>query len=111
MRNRGAGRHEQRRNRRGWGWPRRRRSEVSQHAPAEARGTLAEVSPGERVRVKDIRGSGPLVQRIMLLGVLPGAELFFVRRALTGDPLEVQVNGSSLSLRTAEARTIQVETI
>lgn len=74
-------------------------------------GTLAGVAPGERVRVRDVDGAGPLVQRLMLLGVLPGTELVFLRRAPAGDPVEVRVHGASLSLRMAEARAILVEPV
>jgi Fe2+ transport system protein FeoA len=52
---------------------------------------------------------GPLSQRIMTLGLLEGSEVQVIRRAPTGDPMEIRVMDYALSLRRDEASTIQVE--
>jgi ferrous iron transport protein A len=54
---------------------------------------------------------GPLVQRIMQLGCIENTEVVLVRRAPTGDPIEVQVSGYALSLRRDEARLVLVRDI
>lgn len=71
--------------------------------------TLDELKPGQRGTVTAINGDGPLVQRLMALGLLEGSEVCMTRRALGGDPLEVQVMGYALSLRREEARRIEVQ--
>jgi ferrous iron transport protein A len=44
----------------------------------------------------------------MALGLLEGSEVSMTRRAIGGDPLEVQVMGYALSLRREEARRVEV---
>lgn len=70
--------------------------------------TLADLSPGARVRITSIETSDPAVQRLMILGLVEGAELEFLRASLGGDPLEVRVYGAAISLRRAQARAFHV---
>jgi Fe2+ transport system protein FeoA len=46
----------------------------------------------------------------MTLGLLEGTPVAMIRRALGGDPLEIDVMGYALSLRKAEAKQIDVDT-
>lgn len=71
--------------------------------------TLDELKPGQRGTILKIEGEGPLVQRLMALGLLEGSEVAMTRRAIGGDPVEVQVMGYSLSLRREEARRVEIE--
>jgi ferrous iron transport protein A len=70
---------------------------------------LSTLSPGQLARVASIEGSGALRQRLLDLGVLPGAELGLERTGPGGDPLWVRCQGTQLALRRAEARTVLVE--
>jgi len=70
--------------------------------------TLDELKPGQRATIVRIDGDGPLVQRLMALGMLEGSEVTMTRRALGGDPVEVQVMGYALSLRREEARRVEI---
>lgn len=70
--------------------------------------TLDELKPGQRAMITRIDGNGPLVQRLMALGLLEGSEIAMTRRAIGGDPLEVKIMGYALSLRRDEARRIGV---
>jgi Fe2+ transport system protein FeoA len=70
--------------------------------------TLDEMAPGQRGIVTAIAGEGPLVQRLMTLGLLEGSEVSVTRRAIGGDPIEIEVMGYSLSLRRSEAQLITV---
>ncbi len=70
--------------------------------------TLDELKPGQQGTITRIDGEGPLVQRLMALGLLEGSPVAMVRRALGGDPVEVQVMGYALSLRREEARRVEV---
>ena len=44
----------------------------------------------------------------MVLGLVEGAEVLFLRRSLGGDPLEVRIYGAAISLRDAQARAFHV---
>jgi len=46
----------------------------------------------------------------MVLGLVEGAELMFLRRSLGGDPLEVRIYGAAISLRQAQAQRFHVVT-
>jgi Fe2+ transport system protein FeoA len=70
--------------------------------------TLDQLQPGQSASITAIDGDGPLVQRLMALGLLEGSKVTVTRKALGGDPIEVQVMDYSLSLRRDEARRIQV---
>lgn len=70
--------------------------------------TLDELKPGQRATILRIDGEGPLVQRLMALGMLEGSEVAMTRRAIGGDPVEVQVMGYALSLRREEARRVEI---
>jgi Fe2+ transport system protein FeoA len=71
--------------------------------------TLDELKTGRPARIASITGDGPLVQRLMAMGLLEGSEIVVQRRAIGGDPIEVTVMGYALSLRREEARRVQVE--
>ena len=70
--------------------------------------TVAELKPGDRVRIESIETDDPAVQRLMVLGLVEGAELVFLRRSLGGDPLEVRLYGAAISLRVEQARSFHV---
>ena len=71
--------------------------------------TLDELKNGRRATITGIDGQDPLAQRLMALGLLEGTDVEVNRRALGGDPLEISIWGSTLSLRREEARRITVE--
>lgn len=56
-----------------------------------------------------MQSGGALGQRLLELGLLEGTTVEMVRRAPAGDPVEIRVCGSLLSLRVAEAEGITVE--
>lgn len=71
--------------------------------------TLDELKPGQRGTITNIEGEGPLVQRLMALGLLEGSVVAMTRRAIGGDPVEIKVMDYALSLRRDEARRIEVQ--
>jgi ferrous iron transport protein A len=71
--------------------------------------TLDQLKPGQQATITAIGTKGPLAQRLMALGLLEGTPVGMLRRALGGDPLEIDVMGYALSLRRDEARKIIVE--
>ena len=44
----------------------------------------------------------------MVLGLVEGAEVLFLRRSLGGDPLEIRIYGAAISLRDEQARRFRV---
>jgi Fe2+ transport system protein FeoA len=44
----------------------------------------------------------------MVLGLVEGAEIVFLRRSLGGDPLEIRIYGAAISLRDEQARRFTV---
>jgi Fe2+ transport system protein FeoA len=44
----------------------------------------------------------------MVLGLVEGAELVFLRRSLGGDPLEIRLYGAAISLRAEQAQRFKV---
>ncbi len=73
--------------------------------------SLDRLEPGATCIVRGIDGEGPSVRRLMALGLVPGTRVAFVRTAPLGDPLEVIVRGTHLSLRRSEAERVHVEPV
>jgi len=71
--------------------------------------TLKDVRIGETVKVKKIHGEGAVKRRIMDMGLTKGVEVYVRKVAPLGDPVEVTIRGYELSLRKADAETIEVE--
>ncbi|MSR08739.1 MAG: ferrous iron transport protein A [Gammaproteobacteria bacterium] len=70
--------------------------------------TLDELKVGQAGTITELEGQGPVVQRLMALGLLAGSLVRITRRAIGGDPLEVQVMDYALSLRREEARRVMI---
>ena len=73
--------------------------------------TLSDLKPGDFVRIESIETEDPAVQRLMVLGLVEGAMLRFLRRSLGGDPLEFRIHGAAISLRRELARHFHVATV
>lgn len=72
--------------------------------------TLDQLKPGQQAVITRVDNEGQLAQRLMSLGLLEGTRVELLRRALGGDPIEIDVMGYALSLRKAEASQIEIET-
>ena len=70
---------------------------------------LKEVPVGGKARVVKIHGEGAVKRRIMDMGITKGVEIFVRKVAPLGDPIEITVRGYELSLRKADAESIEVE--
>ncbi len=70
---------------------------------------LSEVPEGGRARVVHLHASCPIRRRLADMGILPGVEVEMVRKAPLGGPVEIALDGFSLSLRRSEARAVEVE--
>ena len=71
--------------------------------------TLRDVKVGQTVRVVKLHGEGAVKRRIMDMGITKGVEVYVLKLAPLGDPVEVNVRDYELSLRKADAEMIEVE--
>ena len=72
--------------------------------------TLASLPLGQHAVVAELTCPDvALAQKLMAMGVLPGATVCVERKAPLGDPLAVRVRGTLLSLRASDAGYIKVE--
>jgi Fe2+ transport system protein FeoA len=69
---------------------------------------LAELGLGTVASVTGVTGSGSFRRRLLELGILPGTRVEVVGVAPLGDPIELLVRGSSLSIRRSEAASVKV---
>lgn len=67
------------------------------------------MEPGQTGQVDSFSGKEKEQYRLMEMGLLPGTEVRFVRRAPLGGPLEVEIRGFHLSLRLQEAEQIGIK--
>lgn len=70
--------------------------------------TLDQLKIGESATVKELTTNGSLKTRLMEMGIIRGTTLKLLKIAPLGDPLEIQVRGSLVSIRKHEASQIQV---
>ena len=71
--------------------------------------TLRDAKVGETVKVVKLHGEGAVKRRIMDMGITKGVEVYVRKLAPLGDPVEVNVRGYELSIRKADAESIEVE--
>ncbi len=71
--------------------------------------TLSDVKVGQSCKVVKLYGEGAIKRRIMDMGITKGAEIYVRKVAPLGDPIELTVRGYELTLRKADAETIEVE--
>ena len=71
--------------------------------------TLREAKTGQTVTVEKLNGEGAVKRRIMDMGITKGVEIYVRKVAPLGDPVEITVRGYELSVRKADAESIQVK--
>ena len=71
--------------------------------------TLRDAKVGETVKVVKLHGEGAVRRRIMDMGITKGTQVYVRKVAPLGDPIQVSVRGYELSIRKADADTIEVE--
>ena len=70
---------------------------------------LKEVPVGGKAKVVRIHGEGAVKRRLMDMGITKGVEIYVRKVAPLGDPIEITVRGYELSLRKADAESIEIE--
>ena len=71
--------------------------------------TLAQLQPGERARILEIRGDDEAADRLLEMGLVEETPLQVIKFAPLGDPIEIAVRGYHLTLRKIEAANVVVE--
>lgn len=70
--------------------------------------SLADVKPGNTVKVTSINATGAIKRRIMDMGITNGVQITVQKVAPLGDPMEITVRGYELSIRKADAKNILI---
>ncbi|MBQ9274655.1 MAG: ferrous iron transport protein A [Succinivibrio sp.] len=71
---------------------------------------LNELKPGQSAVVKHVFGEGTALRRRLLdMGITPKTEVKLVRQAPLGDPLQLEVRGYELAMRSSDANLVEVE--
>ncbi|MCI7468706.1 MAG: ferrous iron transport protein B, partial [Lachnospiraceae bacterium] len=71
--------------------------------------TLKDLKIGESAVITNVGGEGELRQHFLDMGVIPGAEVTFVKYAPMGDPMELRIHGYELTLRLDDAEQIGID--
>lgn len=72
---------------------------------------LASLPIGGRGRLRASRDGAMLARRLGELGFVPGTEIRVVRRAPLGDPVEIELRGYRVCLRSEQLEGLLVEPI
>ncbi len=70
---------------------------------------LALIPKLQAARIVSVGGTRPVRRRLLELGLTPGTEVTIVGVSPLGDPLELSVRGSHVSIRKKDALAIEVE--
>ena len=70
--------------------------------------TLRELRPGESALIERVDASQPGVVRLMVLGLIEGVEVQHANSAIGGDPMEVSVYGTAISVRKQQAGCFRI---
>ena len=70
---------------------------------------LSELAVGESGKIVKVMGEGAIRRRLFDMGVTPGADVFFRKKAPFGDPIEITLRGYELTLRKAEAACVEIK--
>ena len=73
-----------------------------------SRPSLADLAIRDVAVIEHVGGERAFRRRLMELGLVPGTRVELVGVAPLGDPLELLVRGSSLSIRKSDASVIRV---
>lgn len=73
--------------------------------------TLDKLEIGCSAKILTVGSSGSLRQNFLEMGMIPGQIIKLTKFAPLGDPMEIQINGYSLTLRKADAAKIDIEVV
>lgn len=73
--------------------------------------TLRELRPGQTARIERVDARQPGVVRLMVLGLIEGVEVQHANSAIGGDPMEISVYGTAISVRKQQADCFRISPI
>ena len=73
--------------------------------------TLRELRPGQTALIDEVDAKKPGVVRLMVLGLIEGVEVQHQNSAIGGDPMEVSVHGTAISVRKQQADSFRISPI
>ncbi|MBU4515592.1 MAG: FeoA family protein [Eubacteriales bacterium] len=88
-------------------WFRRRRKPDFDHPVQD----LASLPTGSLAVVGELRAATQFRRRLLDLGFVPGTIVRAVRRSPVGDPIAVDIRGTTIALRLDDARQITVRPV
>lgn len=71
--------------------------------------TLDNLAVGHAACIEEVGGEGALHDRLLEMGLIPGTMVQVSKLAPLGDPMEIFIQGYSLTVRKAEAAMISVK--
>ena len=72
--------------------------------------TLNELNPSQSGVITEVGGEGALRCRLLDMGLIPKTKVRLIKTAPMGDPIEIEVRGYNLTLRTDDAKKIEIIT-
>ena len=73
--------------------------------------TLATLKRGQKAVIRFVDAVDPQVQRLMVMGLVEGAEVEHAGAAIGGDPIEFRLFGCGISLRQEHAKYFEVSPV
>lgn len=73
--------------------------------------TLRELRPGQSATIEEVDARQPGVVRLMVLGLIEGVEVQYQNSAIGGDPMELSVYGTAVSVRKQQADSFRVSPV
>jgi Fe2+ transport system protein FeoA len=70
--------------------------------------TLKELRQGQTARIETVDAKQPGVVRLMVLGLIEGVEVQHANSAIGGDPMEISVYGTAISVRRQQADCFRI---
>ena len=78
---------------------------------SKARLLLSDLQQDQKATVKTCVANGVLKQKLLNMGIIPGAEILMIRNAPLRDPIEIGIQNYFLTIRRSEAKLIRVEAL
>ena len=66
--------------------------------------TIDQLQPGQKVIITKINCSDDWIQRLMVLGLVEGANVEYIGAGVGGDPIEIRLFGSSMAIQRKHAK-------
>ena len=73
--------------------------------------SLDALKPGQKGKVLNVNGKGPIRRRLLDLGFRAGEVVSIIKTAPLRDPLEIAINGGHFTIRRSEAAMVSIEVL